>query len=214
MAQFGPFRRTQRELCLCQESPSSQSRILYKAITRTELSQPEIRTQQQRAAKTAQQLAFITTVRRCRGGGGREDSGGLGWTWARMLTWCQVLFQCRSITRAITECVALWKTSRRLRWKSLIVFETWTLTRSLLVSTPMAHSYSLKMIIGRDWRREGFQGQPARRDQWEASRTGSLWFFFTISGTSNSHTGLGDTMFAPVISSQARETKDWEATIN
>lgn len=120
MAQFGPFRRTQRELCLCQESPSSQSRILYKAITRTELSQPEIRTQQQRAAKTAQQLAFITTVRRCRGGGGREDSGGLGWTWARMLTWCQVLFQCRSITRAITECVALWKTSRRLRWNSLI----------------------------------------------------------------------------------------------
>lgn len=48
----------------------------------------------------------------------------------RMLGWCQVWFWCRSITSTISECVALWKTSRWLRWNVVICF--WDLNFTLL----------------------------------------------------------------------------------
>lgn len=53
---------------------------------------------------------------------GREGSSlgfwiGLG---QECLDGAKFYFRCKPITRAITECVALWKTSRRLRWNSLI----------------------------------------------------------------------------------------------
>lgn len=76
------------------------------------------------------------------------------WSWARMPLRCQVLFWCRSIARAISECVALWRTSKWLRWYSLIVIETWTppfLQWSLSASTPWSTQLFIKDGYRRVW---------------------------------------------------------------
>lgn len=76
--------------------------------------------------------------------------------------WCQVLFWCRSIARAISECVALWRTSKRLRWNSLIVIETWAtpfLKRSLSASTPWSTQLFIKDGYRQVWGERGvFRG--------------------------------------------------------
>lgn len=80
-------------------------------------------------------------------------------SWARMPHWCQVLFWCRSIARAISECVALWRTSKRLRWNSLIVIETWAtpfLKRSLSASTPWSTQLFIKDGYRQVWGERGF----------------------------------------------------------
>lgn len=83
-------------------------------------------------------------------------------SWARMPHWCQVLFWCRSIARAISECVALWRTSKRLRWNSLIVSKTWAtpfLKRSLSASTPWSTQLFIKDGYRRVWGERGvFKG--------------------------------------------------------
>lgn len=107
-----------------------------------------------RSEHTNKESAFTSTDR------SRGWEGGLGCSdlellsWARMPRWCQVLFQCRSIARAISECVALWRTSKWLRWNSLIVIETWTppfLKWSLSASTPWSTQLFIKDGYRRVW---------------------------------------------------------------
>lgn len=146
MAQFGLFRRTHRELCLCLQSPASPSCLFIRRLA--------VRYLHLRSERTNKESAFTSRDRSW----GWE--GGLGvqtWellSWARMSHPCQVLFRCRSIARAISECVALWRTSKWLRWNSLIVIETWTplfLKWSLSASTPWSTQLFIKDGYRRVW---------------------------------------------------------------
>lgn len=95
-----------------------------------------------RSESTNKGSAFTSTDRP-RSWGGPGCSGSELLSRARMPRWCQVLFRCRSIARAISECVALWRTSKWLRWNSLIVTGTWDtpfLKRSLSASTSLQHT--------------------------------------------------------------------------
>lgn len=74
-------------------------------------------------------------------------------TGPRMLGWCQVWFWCRSITSTISECVALWKTSRWLRWNVLICF--WDLNPTLLdMIVIIQHSSHTQPFIRDEYQRQ------------------------------------------------------------
>lgn len=84
----------------------------------------------------------------------------------RMLGWCQVWFWCRSITSTISECVALWKTSRWLRWNVVICF--WDLNPTLLdMIAIIQHSSHTQPFIRDDYQSEGgerhFKGDRHRK---------------------------------------------------
>lgn len=83
---------------------------------------------------------------------------------ARMLGWCQVWFWCRSITWIISECVALWKTSRWLRWnvkmEPWLVFKNWTLL-FLIWSLSVKNPHCSKSFIKDHYL--GWRGEECKR---------------------------------------------------
>lgn len=121
--------------CACAHSRQARRSAFYKALSRRGIS-----TSNQNAPTKSQHSHRKIDPRAGAAGRGFAPSKGL-WSWARMPRQCQVLFWCRSIARAIAECVALWRTSKRLRWNSLIAIETWA---TLFLAAMSISCHSLK----------------------------------------------------------------------
>lgn len=119
--------------CTCASSRQARRSAFYKA-----LSWRGISTSDQSAPTKSQHSHRKIDPKAGASGRGFALTKGL-LSWARMPGRCQVLFWCRSIARAIAECVALWRTSKRLRWNSLIAIETWA-TLFLAVMSISRHS--------------------------------------------------------------------------
>lgn len=111
------------------------------------------------------------------------------WAERECLISARFYFGVGPLQEQISECVVLWRTSKWLRWNSLIVIESWTppfLTWSLSASSAWSTQLFIKDGYRRVWgESRGFSGANHLAASKDRLSSTFLCVFFTIKSTSN-----------------------------